>query len=754
MSGFLEVVRIGRYGGLAYREVGSFGPGLNVVYGKNEAGKSTVVSFVRGVLFGWEEAHGVRNRYVPEAGGRSGELVWSVSPSSPLLAADSAAASLASDAEWVQAQDDADEQGDALAENRTSGEMRRVSLVRDEEGVSGATRATSDIDEETYDALFSLTADELRALRSSPDVTSRLLSAESGTAADPASAFVEIERRIANSPVYELSSNLEVKRSQLKEAVERERLRVQEDRELHELAASREATSARIAAVELELDDLKEKRVELEAAEARIELLGQEVTHARDELAFLSSSASGEGSIDPHLLALDSSGDRVLCDRLDELTEERDKLSRALDAAKQNSSASRAAYEALCELDEEEVAASDRLRNRPGQAAVAILLPVAFTMWGIPLFIHGRQINSLSITALGVSLVLVAIVLAVGAFSVLLRKPKGVEQLESRRKDAQWVMLQDKKKLDACAADLGELNRRAEKLLNDAGLSQAEGSLRQARLLLDEARAQRATRAEEAHKASSLELRIRMAEKEVAEISAHRSQIALAVGLAENRSLTASLDALVRDKERQRDSLRNAADDMSERFGELSRGLSLARADRTTDRLKLEYHQVRTRLREAKWELATLLLARRLLERSIAAWEEAGKPEVYARAGELLALITGGAWVGVSTSQTGSLVAVSSQGVARDPRHLSLGTCQQLYLALRLAVLIALEDVGSAIPVLADDILVSFDAERRAGAAKALAELSKYRQVIVFTCHRETVAALIAAKPDAVHVDL
>ena len=39
--------------------------------------------------------------------------------------------------------------------------------------------------------------------------------------------------------------------------------------------------------------------------------------------------------------------------------------------------------------------------------------------------------------------------------------------------------------------------------------------------------------------------------------------------------------------------------------------------------------------------------------------------------------------------------------------------------------------------MLADDILVNFDDERRIGAVKALAQLAKTRQVVFFTCHKE-----------------
>ena len=62
------------------------------------------------------------------------------------------------------------------------------------------------------------------------------------------------------------------------------------------------------------------------------------------------------------------------------------------------------------------------------------------------------------------------------------------------------------------------------------------------------------------------------------------------------------------------------------------------------------------------------------------------------------------------------------------------------YLALRIALLECAPEVGTAVPVLADDILVNFDDDRRAGAARALAELAQSRQVIVFTCHKEVVS--------------
>lgn len=734
MSRFLKYMRADSFGGLHDCQVGPLGPGLNVVYGPNEAGKSTLSALVRGVLFGWEEAHGVRNTYRPPEGDRSGSL-------------------------------------DFAGSQQESGvpQQALTTIARDEAGVQGDMSAFADIDRSTYDAIFSFSADELRSLRGSSDVTARLLAAESGTGSGPSAAFVEVEQRIAactaratddGDSIFSLESQLEAKREEMKRAAERNELLIQEHRELRELRASRASTSERIEAANSELEDLSGWRAELYQVDQRASQCQDELDRLRDERAELvpdvSASDSGETprqAIDKRLLALDSTDERVLRDRLDEFAEEREKLDRIVDAAKENSATSTAAYEALMEIDEDELKARRSLRNRSLPTVISLLLPVAFIVSGIPMFVHGRQINSLSFTALGVGLIVFSVLLATAAIVNLFRRPQAAAALEDRKQDAQWVMLQDSKKLTACQADKDRFEEELRAAMEAAGLGEANGSIRQARTLLDEASEQRAALAAACQRTSSIDMRIRANEKELAERRATRERIAEQAGLPANVTLR-EFDAVIRDKSAQRDALLEALEGMSERFGELTRELGLAKTSREFDQLKLEYFELRTRLRERKHELVTLLIARRLLERSISAWETQSQPEVYSWAGRLLATITDGRWVEVSTSGTGSLVAVSADGEQRDPRHLSLGTCQQLYLALRMTLLITAREVGRSVPVMADDILVHFDADRRRGAAKALATLAEYRQVVVFTCHEDIAETLKAAAPTAIRINL
>ncbi len=170
--------------------------------------------------------------------------------------------------------------------------------------------------------------------------------------------------------------------------------------------------------------------------------------------------------------------------------------------------------------------------------------------------------------------------------------------------------------------------------------------------------------------------------------------------------------------------------------------------------MKLERAQLNTRFEDAQRDLACLMLARQMLADAVDAWEVKSQPEVYARASELLSLMTDGRWVEVRASEDGGLTVKSAVHEVLEPKNLSLGTSQQLYLAMRMALLMTARDAGRSIPVLADDILVNFDASRRHGAALALKELASMRQVIVFTCHEEVADLLARVAPGRTLIEL
>ncbi len=73
----LIAVEAVRYGELSDVVLGDFGEGLNLVLGRNEAGKSTFTSLIRHVLYGFPRRRGGERLYQPPSGdSRVGRLVF------------------------------------------------------------------------------------------------------------------------------------------------------------------------------------------------------------------------------------------------------------------------------------------------------------------------------------------------------------------------------------------------------------------------------------------------------------------------------------------------------------------------------------------------------------------------------------------------------------------------------------------------------------------------------------------------------
>jgi uncharacterized protein YhaN len=83
--------------------------------------------------------------------------------------------------------------------------------------------------------------------------------------------------------------------------------------------------------------------------------------------------------------------------------------------------------------------------------------------------------------------------------------------------------------------------------------------------------------------------------------------------------------------------------------------------------------------------------------------------------------------------------AERKDGVQVAIPSLSRGTSEQLYLALRFGLVQHfVETSKEPLPVVMDDILVNFDQDRAARAARSIEELAKTCQIIYFTCHPTT----------------
>lgn len=70
MSVWISRLKVYRFGAFQDRSLPDFQPGLNLLYGPNESGKTTLMTFLRAMLFGFEGRG--RSPYDPLDGGEPG----------------------------------------------------------------------------------------------------------------------------------------------------------------------------------------------------------------------------------------------------------------------------------------------------------------------------------------------------------------------------------------------------------------------------------------------------------------------------------------------------------------------------------------------------------------------------------------------------------------------------------------------------------------------------------------------------------
>ena len=150
--------------------------------------------------------------------------------------------------------------------------------------------------------------------------------------------------------------------------------------------------------------------------------------------------------------------------------------------------------------------------------------------------------------------------------------------------------------------------------------------------------------------------------------------------------------------------------------------------------------QKRDELAQKQAEYDAIALAMESLQSANTALQNRFSPALSRRAGELFSRLTGGKYESVLLDRTFSAQAgETGKGVSHDAQLLSLGTLDQLYLAVRLAICESALPADDPPPIVLDDALVRFDDERCRAALELLLEESKSRQILLFTCqHRES----------------
>lgn len=170
------------------------------------------------------------------------------------------------------------------------------------------------------------------------------------------------------------------------------------------------------------------------------------------------------------------------------------------------------------------------------------------------------------------------------------------------------------------------------------------------------------------------------------------------------------------------------------------------RLGQQADAIAAKKESIRSRFEAAALDLRIAEMADLWQSRAIAgramedvrrAYERERQPETLREASRYLRRLTESRYVNIWTPLgEDALYVDAADGETLDVASLSRGTREQLFIAIRLALVVSFEKHGIQMPLILDDVLVNFDNKRAGIAAKVLCDFAKSgRQIFLFTCH-------------------
>ena len=171
--------------------------------------------------------------------------------------------------------------------------------------------------------------------------------------------------------------------------------------------------------------------------------------------------------------------------------------------------------------------------------------------------------------------------------------------------------------------------------------------------------------------------------------------------------------------------------------GELAAQSKSLMEDRRLQHKQLELACVNEKLNEATEHWQVLATTSNLLENTRREFETERQPETLKEASEYLHKLTEGRYRRVWTPLSEPTLRVDdSEGHTHAVEQLSRGTREQMFLALRLALVALYARRGTNLPLVLDDVLVNYDTNRARAAAEVLRDFAaEGHQLLIFTCH-------------------
>jgi uncharacterized protein YhaN len=193
-------------------------------------------------------------------------------------------------------------------------------------------------------------------------------------------------------------------------------------------------------------------------------------------------------------------------------------------------------------------------------------------------------------------------------------------------------------------------------------------------------------------------------------------------------------------EEEELDSIEQESQNLRGRRVQLTESEKILCNEDTMDLVDGQILHVQAQIREVERDRDRSIVLARLLEQAEAQFRSVHQPDLLRKAAEHLHTITSGRYERILVGEIGD-----ERGFFLDAPHLpeptavaaplSTSTREQVYLALRLAIIEHLDKDAEPLPLLMDETLVNWDPDRRNRFLDLLGILASQRQIFLFTCH-------------------
>jgi uncharacterized protein YhaN len=175
-------------------------------------------------------------------------------------------------------------------------------------------------------------------------------------------------------------------------------------------------------------------------------------------------------------------------------------------------------------------------------------------------------------------------------------------------------------------------------------------------------------------------------------------------------------------------------------LGEKKNELRQIEGESELSEIMTELESERQKLHDAYKNWMAGKIAVKLLTDVKSKYEKEKQPEVIKNSNNYLCKITGHRYNKMHVSLDEREVTVfDAREASKKIEQLSRGTREQLLISLRLGFIEEYERKAEPLPVIVDEVLVNFDPSRAKRTAEVLHDFGRNRQILIFTCHPETV---------------